>query len=388
MFNFGRLCLTTLAVLGDALRTHQDLPDCLYRQLLSADITRTWWGNVEVKYCGTSMVLTTSTSKADAWADVNWWFPNLQQEKLDEEDLAIIKKHLGSYAYSMAVGMLGRGLVPSAPSNFREMWGFKGEGVALVSDVLSFEVKLGDALNKLPSSKAELWRGAWVPPDVLNAISQAFSTGGSVKFPWFQSTTTDKTHSYTFIHSKWQPGFCAPRCEKGGYAFPVHFHIHSCLAKNVTQWNPDEKELILLPNLPFKVKNVTKLANDPVWEMTNKELVAWLRESHMLPTWYVSSWDTFVQDPQRPRGPWPALADLAQKWMWNGPIFLAWYNTRFSNPGYDIAESMNISWSSKMDLSRALSSRFQLGSISEMGRSGQNEVRFFDLVELEDQEPC
>ncbi|CAK8987601.1 unnamed protein product [Durusdinium trenchii] len=250
MWLLGWPWLVSFADLGTALRTHQDLTGCEYRQLLSAEVTETWWGNVEVKYCGTSMVLTSSASQADAWAEVNWLLPSLQEQQFDEEDLAILKKHLGSYQYSMAVGMLGRGLVPSEPSNME--WGFKGSGAALVKSVLSFEVKLGDALNKLPSTTGDLWRGAWLPPETLETITNAFAQGSSVKFPWFQSTTTDKTHSYTFIHSKWQPAYCAPNCEKRGYAFPVHFHIQSCLAKNVTEWNADEKELLLLPNLPFK----------------------------------------------------------------------------------------------------------------------------------------
>eukprot|EP00435_Cladocopium_sp_Y103_P047492 s72_g14.t1 len=122
--------------------------------------------------------------------------------------------------------------------------------VALVREVLNFEVKLARGLNKLPDSTNQtyFWRGAWLPPEALDSLR----AGSTVSFPWFQSATTDEVHSYTFIHTKWQPTFCAPSCEWRGYAFP-----------DMQKWNADESEFILLPNLRFEVVNVTKIANDP-----------------------------------------------------------------------------------------------------------------------------
>ena len=89
--------------------------------------------------------------------------------------------------------------------------------------------------------------------------------------------------------------------------------------------------MILLPNLPFKVKShgrndapstwggvnmcatlrgIKQVANDAVWYLTSSELVEWLNSTHVLPAWYVKR--SHPQDPEWPRGPWPALASLAQ----------------------------------------------------------------------------
>ena len=58
------------------------------------------------------------------------------------------------------------------------------------------------------------------------------------------------------------------------------------------------------------LRSVKKLANDVVWHFSSSELVEWLNSSHILPAWYVRV--TRPDDPELPRGPWPALANLAQ----------------------------------------------------------------------------
>lgn len=384
-----RLChfwITSLHVpLALALRSsYGEVQSCAYTELYDAQVERTFWGNVQVKYCGTSITLTQSSAQPSAWTIVNWWDPKLQNTSLTDDDLKTFKEHLGSYEHSMAVGMLGRGLVPAQPENGEWAWK-QSDPVALVREVLNFEVKLARGLNKLPDSTNQtyFWRGAWLPPEALDSLR----AGSTVSFPWFQSATTDEVHSYTFIHTKWQPTFCAPSCERRGYAFPVHFHIESCHAKDMRKWNADESEFILLPNLRFEVVNVTKIANDPVWEATAKEMEAWLRRKHELPEWYMKQ-DIFRsnKDP-KVVGPWPKVADVVRDWHMNGPVFLAWYNVRFTNPNNGLDKEMNMSFEETYDLRKAMDGRFRLATLGGY-RKTPNSARFFHRVELRDALPC
>lgn len=153
------------------------------------------------------------------------------------------------------------------------------------------------------------------------------------------------------------------------------------------KWNADESEFILLPNLRFEVVNVTKIANDPVWEATAKEMEAWLRRKHELPEWYMKQ-DIFRsnKDP-KVVGPWPKVADVVRDWHMNGPVFLAWYNVRFTNPNNGLDKEMNMSFEETYDLRKAMDGRFRLATLGGY-RKTPNSARFFHRVELRDALPC
>ena len=61
----------------------------------------------------------------------------MQGKKLTKDELGAIQAHLGDYQYSMPVGMLGRGLVPTRP-NKEWQWAFDdyGDSVKQVKSVL------------------------------------------------------------------------------------------------------------------------------------------------------------------------------------------------------------------------------------------------------------
>lgn len=166
------------------------------------------------------------------------------------------------------------------------------------------------------------------------------------------------------------------------------------------KWNADESEFILLPNLRFEVVNVTKIANDPVWEATAKDMEAWLRQKHELPEWYMKkdiiNMDSFwnsqhnqsMEPPERKVvGPWPKVADVVRDWHMNGPVFLAWYNVRFTDPNKEMDKEMNMSFEETHTLHEALNGRFRLASLSGY-RTTPNSARFFHRVELRDALPC
>ena len=71
------------------------------------------------------------------------------------------------------------------------------------------------------------------------------------------------------------------------------------------------------------LRRVKKLANDVVRHFNSSELVEWLNSSHILPAWYVRV--KHPDDPELPRGPWPALANLARilemERAWEWPLF-------------------------------------------------------------------
>ena len=91
-----RLChfwIVSLHVpLALALRSsYGEVQSCAYTELYDAQVERTFWGNVQVKYCGTSITLTQSSAQPSAWTIVNWWDPKLQNTSLTDDDLKTFK---------------------------------------------------------------------------------------------------------------------------------------------------------------------------------------------------------------------------------------------------------------------------------------------------------
>ena len=92
-FRFWHLLIASLHVpLALALRSsYGEVQSCAYTDLYDAQVERTFWGNVQVKYCGTSITLTQSSAQPSAWTIVNWWDPKLQNTSLTDDDLKTFK---------------------------------------------------------------------------------------------------------------------------------------------------------------------------------------------------------------------------------------------------------------------------------------------------------
>ena len=242
--------------------------------------------------------------------------------------------------------------------------------MSLVQAVLQFEVKLGTALNKIPSpaSCVDLWRGAWMPAEKLDEMREA--EGKMVSFPWFQSTTTDHMHSYTFMHPMNEPQHCKPECIEKKLAYPIHLQYRSRYGKNVTEWNEREKEWILMPNLELKVESVSKILNDPFREMSNSELVAWFLDTHPFRSWQKKEEESF--------GPFPKLAKVLRERQMNGTTFA-------DLPHGEKYTLLGLEGTNYGHLFAALNSRFELPPrAGGYGILVANDVPFYYKVTLED----
>lgn len=277
------LACTLLSVrVGLAARVSKDLTDaevgCGYMQLQGAGVTIANQA-MHVQVCGQWRALSAGAA-SNVFEDVEWADPALQGQKLSDADNYYIGKYTGSYKYCKNVGKLLRGTAPGVPWDVgdEQFWEVqRNDYVSLARKVLDFGAGLGAALNKLPSTGTmDLWRGAWYDSASVWQLHKLEHSGRALRQSWFQSTTVQEAHSYDFMAPMYQPDYCKPDCIAKAKEFPVHFHLRTAAAKDVRQWNAAEAELILLPNTPFRVKSVEKVSNDPLVDMKQPELVAWL----------------------------------------------------------------------------------------------------------------
>eukprot|EP00933_Yihiella_yeosuensis_P044277 TRINITY_DN39378_c0_g1_i1.p1 TRINITY_DN39378_c0_g1~~TRINITY_DN39378_c0_g1_i1.p1 ORF type:complete len:517 (+),score=69.58 TRINITY_DN39378_c0_g1_i1:60-1610(+) len=239
---------------------------------------------VDVEFCqGMHAVLHASRPDYSLFSRVQWRDTSLAGRALDAEDENHITKYVGRFIWSDNVAKtVLNGILPAIPDQAQSLpsWVSKSLG-PLTEEVLTFDVKFAKALNKLPapSTTVSLWRGAWEVPATVQHLQ---SKPAGLAQSRFQSTTLAKSHACNFLGSRNEPLACrspggASGCVTSGDAFPVMYEIQTAHAKDVRKWNEKEQEFILIPNVPFDVKSVTKVPNDKFWSMSVKELASWLR---------------------------------------------------------------------------------------------------------------
>ncbi|CAE7464193.1 clpC [Symbiodinium natans] len=377
----ARLLLASLLVLpaSEAVRTSA-LTNCDYKELRRAQVRNLSKGaeGVEVSFCGRRAELRKEVEQPSAWEAVDWWDATQQGASLTPKERETLENHLGSYGFSRAVGLLGRGLLPPLRPEDRATRFVDESYVSLVRSVLDFEVNLGIAVNKLPASKKckSLWRGAWVSSEKLEELRAKAAQGQATGFSYFQSTTSNEQHSYKFLHSNHQPASCRPMCIQKNLFFPIHIHFRTRHGKDATKWNPKEKEWLVLPNLLFNVRNVSQFISDPLYRMNTQDLVAWLNATHPYRSW---------QDEERRGqfyGPFPRLAEEVRKRKMDGKGFSDWE----VDGKYEMLDVEAANYRAFFD---ALAARYELPP--REGRYGSmvgNEDPFIYKVELEDAAGC
>ena len=355
--------------------------DCDYESLREAKVTAVSTG-VQVQFCDQEVVLGTDTVQGDAWRALSWWNPSSQGRKLSNNELKTLNDYLGTYGYSRPMGQLGHGLLPS---NFEQFRGDKKGKAELVREILLFEAKLGDVLNKLPvTGMAQLFRGGWTSGEQFRDMQAALDSGSSISFPWFQSTTSLHPHALTFMTRKSEPETCAYNCLEQGQAFPTFLTFNTCYAKNVTEWNRREQEWLLLPNLFFKIASITKIQNDPWRLWTPEQMADWLTKEHAVPEdWQRNGKSAF--------GPWPDVAAAVTAHSMDGEAFLTWFETKdFPEPyvkgKWDTSE--HLFSNKRQELKYASWTRFRLpGPQTRMGL-GVNSIQYYYNITFEDVGPC
>ncbi|CAJ1393191.1 unnamed protein product [Effrenium voratum] len=352
---------------ASAARVVVQTKQCGYQSLLQAEVAGVPDG-VRVKVCGEEVVLKSEHPTSDAWKSLNWWDPALQGASLTPEELETLDNYLGSYDYARPMGQIGHGQLPKHTTS-------------AVKGVLSFEVLLGNALNKLPASGvAQLYRGGWTSMEQLQEMQAALDSGSAINFPWFQSTSSDSSHASTFMGRKSEPQTCANECIEKGAAFPTYLTFETRHGKDVSEWNAAEKEWLLLPSLRFKVASITKIMNDPWWEASPKDMADWLGQVHTVPTNFWS------RKGKMSYGPWPELAAACLAHSIDGQGFLKWWaNRSFPEPYAPRWDESEYLHSDKhMEFQYASYTRFQLPTLSTRAGPGPNTVQFYYRINLQD----
>ncbi|CAE7299446.1 clpC [Symbiodinium natans] len=355
------------------------LAACDYKDLATAEVHGVS-GGVDVSFCGKSVTLRESGSAADPFAGVTWWDASHQGEKLTKQESKTLKNHVGSYwRYGRSVAQLGKGLLPPL---YKEDYNtdFKDDNYAsLVRSVLGFTVTLADAANKLPAPAActDAWLGDWIPKEALELLRLKKETGRTTSFPWFQSPTFDESHSYQFLTEKEQPSSCKPVCLQQNISFPVQFHFRTRHGKDVAKYDTKEKPMLVLPNLAFKVADVSEVITDPLYVMSTAELVQWLNTTHPYKSFQERAGQTF--------GPYPRLAKEVQRRRMDGKGFSAW---EVKGDGEGKYEMLEVSGAEYRPFFDALSSRFDMPPRPGLWGQVSNEDPYIIKVTLEDPEGC
>ena len=268
------------------------------------------------------------------------------------------------------MGQLGHGLLPDNFEGFGQDMP-KASTAEIVQQIFKFEVSLANALNKLPvTGITQLFRGGWTSAEQLQEMRATLDSGSVISFPWFQSTTSDGDHAYKFLTRRSEPETCAI--------------FNTCHGKDVRKWNAAEQEWLLLPNLRFKVTDITKIFNDPWQEWSPKQMAEWLKKEHEVPKDWGRKGKTVF-------GPWPDIAEAVLAHSLDGPAFLAWFEKRdFPEPHvpgrWD--ESDYLYSDKRQELNYASWTRFKLPGQYTMMGLGVNSLKYYYNITIKDAEPC
>ncbi|CAE7747533.1 clpC [Symbiodinium sp. CCMP2592] len=377
---FMASAVSALVLRSAAVRTQPGiLAGCNYKALAAAKVDRRWGAEaVEVSFCGRSAKLRKRGPVRDPFDGVEWWDASQQGEKLTGQESETLKNHVGSYwRYGRSVVQLGRGLLPPLYSEDYNTDFKDKDYVSLARSVLDFTVTLGDAANKLPAPKTcvDSWLSVWLPSEKLQALRAKAANGETTSFSWFQSPTTDEDHSYMFLSDNNQPSHCSPYCQWRSFSFPVQFHFRTRHSKDVAKYDDKEKPVLILPNLAFKVLDVSEVITDPLYVMSSAELVEWLNETHPYRNWqYERAGQSF--------GPYPRLAQAVQDRGMDGQGFSAWE----VDGKYDMLHLEGAEYRPFFD---ALASRFEMPPrAGRFGTPVANQAPYIIKVKLEDTEGC
>jgi len=254
---------------------------CPYDSLQNAEVEHgKKQTSARIKVCGRWKEVYMDVQKPDTFQEVEWWSPSTETMTPCEEQK--IQEYTGHFWYSRNVGRLLKGTAPQLVAEDTEGRWKATDRRALVLEVLNFAVDLGSALNKLPTpaSPVQLYRGAWAAKEIRDYLKN--NLNGVFKVAWFQSTSSDKEHTFRFFRPEHAPGMCKSKpggCIGAGSHFPIHYHYSTTQAKDVNHWNAQEKEHILLPNSEFKITSMTQVQNDPLYTMNYKELANWFKQN-------------------------------------------------------------------------------------------------------------